>query len=121
MPPSVPDADLRGPPIAEHRTAAPGVDVRAVLAALAEPRRADIMRLLERRHRSQRGLSSELGMSQPLLSHHLKVLREAALIDSTVCDRVKVYLLRPETLKFLADRLAVMAEAAAETCKIKPC
>ena len=92
-----------------------------MLAALAEPRRADIMRLLERRHRSQRGLSGELGISQPLLSHHLKVLREAKLIDTTICDRIKVYQLRPETLKNLADRLAVMAAAAAEICKIKPC
>ena len=95
--------------------------MRAVLAALAEPRRADIMRLLERRHRSQRGLSNELQMSQPLLSHHLKVLREASLIDTSVCDRIKVYQLRPETLKLLAERLAVMARAAEETCKIKPC
>lgn len=79
------------------------------------------MRLLERRHRSQRGLSNELQMSQPLLSHHLKVLREASLIDTSVCDRIKVYQLRPETLKLLAERLAVMARAAEETCKIKPC
>ncbi|GAC1610132.1 MAG: hypothetical protein NVS3B26_15260 [Mycobacteriales bacterium] len=112
------------PPVAESPDSAAhgdGVDVHAVLAALAEPRRADIMRLLEHRHRSQRGLSNELGISQPLLSHHLKVLREAKLINSTVCDRIKVYQLRPETLKLLADRLAIMAAAATETCKIKPC
>lgn len=97
------------------------VDVHAVLAALAEPRRAEIVRLLEHRHRSQRGLSAELGMSQPLVSHHLKVLRDAGLIESTVCERVTVYLLKAPTLLMLSERLGEMAERAAETCKIKPC
>lgn len=97
------------------------VDVRTVLSALAEPRRADIVRLLEHRHRSQRGLGQELGMSQPLVSHHLKVLRDAGLIESTVCDRVTVYQLRAGTLQVLADRLGAMAARAEETCKVKPC
>lgn len=97
------------------------LDSHAVLAALAEPRRADIVRLLERRHRSQGGLSAELGMSQPLVSHHLRVLREAGLIESTVCERVTVYQLRATTLQTLAERLSAMAGRAAETCKVKPC
>lgn len=97
------------------------LDVHAVLAALAEPRRAEIVRQLEKRHRSQRGLGEELGMSQPLVSHHLRVLREAGLIESTVCDRVTVYLLRAQTLQTMAERLAEMADRAAETCKVRPC
>ena len=97
------------------------LDVHAVLAALAEPRRAEIVRQLERRHRSQRGLGAELGISQPLVSHHLKVLREAGLIESTVCDRVTVYQLRATTLHALAERMGNMAERATETCKVKPC
>lgn len=97
------------------------LDAHAVLAALAEPRRAEIVRLLEQRYRSQRDLVEALGMSQPLVSHHLKVLRDAGLIASTVCERVTVYLLRPRTLTLLAERLAGMAEHAAEIAKIKPC
>jgi len=97
------------------------LDVHAVLAALAEPRRADIVRLLEHRHRSQRGLSAELGMSQPLVSHHLKVLRDAGLIESTVCERVTVYQLKALTLHGLVARLGEMADRATETCKVKPC
>ena len=98
-----------------------GLDVAAVLAALAEPRRAEVVRQLERRHRSQRGLGEELGISQPLVSHHLKVLRDAGLIESTVCERVTVYQLRAGTLHSLSERLAEMADRAAETCKVKPC
>lgn len=97
------------------------LDVHAVLAALAEPRRADIVRLLEHRHRSQRGLSVELAMSQPLVSHHLKVLRDAGLIESTICERVTVYQLKAPTLHELAQRLAEMAARATETCKTRPC
>jgi len=59
------------------------INAQAVLKALAEPRRADIIRLLERRHRTQTGLCRDLGMSQPLLSHHLKALRDVGLIDTT--------------------------------------
>lgn len=97
------------------------IDTHAVLAALAEPRRAEIVRLLERKYRSQRDLVEELGMSQPLVSHHLKVLRDAGLVASTVCERVTVYLLRPRTLTLLAERVAGMAEHAAEIAKVKPC
>ena len=97
------------------------LDTAAVLAALAESRRADIVRLLEQGYRSQRQLSEELDMSQPLISHHLKVLRDAGIVTSTVCERITVYILRPSTLTAIADRLQLMAEHAAEIAKIKPC
>lgn len=97
------------------------LDTPAVLAALAEPRRADIVRLLEQRYHSQRELSEQLDMSQPLISHHLKVLRDAGLITSTVCERITVYILRPSTLTAIADRLRLMADHAADIAKIKPC
>ncbi len=99
----------------------PSMDAGVVLAALAEPRRADMVRLLEERYRSQRELSEELEMSQPLVSHHLKVLRDAGLVTSTVCERITVYILRPSTLTAIAKRLQVMAEHATEIAKIKPC
>ena len=97
------------------------LDTPAVLAALAEPRRAEIVRLLEQRYRSQRELSEQLAMSQPLISHHLKVLRDAGLVTSTVCERVTVYIQRPSTLTAIADRLRLMAEHATEIAMIKPC
>lgn len=98
-----------------------GLDGAAVLTALAEPRRADIVRLLEQGYRSQRELSEQLEMSQPLISHHLKVLRDAGLVTSTVCERITVYILRPSTLNAMSERLRVMAEHAAEIAAVKPC
>ncbi len=101
--------------------AAAKLDTGAVLAALAEPRRAEIVRLLEQGYRSQRELSEALDMSQPLISHHLKVLRDAGLVGSTVCERITVYILRPSTLGAMADRLRLMADNAVEIAKVKPC
>ncbi len=102
-------------------TSAKNIDTPAVLAALAEPRRAEIVRLLELSYQSQKDLSDKLEMSQPLVSHHLKVLRDAGLVTSTVCERVTVYILRPSTLTAMATRLQRMADHAAEIAKIKPC
>ena len=95
--------------------------VGRVMAALAEPRRASIIALLEQRHRSQRGLSRALDMSQPLLSHHLRVLREAGLITSTKCDRITVYLLNAATLRSLSARLQLLTKHAETLEAIKPC
>ena len=97
------------------------LDIGAVLAALAEPRRAEIVRLLEQGYRSQRELSETLDMSQPLISPHLKGLRDAGLVGATVCERITVYILRPSTLRAMADRLRLMADNAVEIAKVQPC
>jgi ArsR family transcriptional regulator len=100
---------------------APEVDLRAVLHALAEPRRAALVRLLVDSQLAVKQLVTQTGMTQPLVSHHLKVLREAGLVDSTVCANLTVYRLRADTLAVLAARLSTMAEKAALTGAIKPC
>jgi ArsR family transcriptional regulator len=97
------------------------VDLRAVLHALAEPRRASIVRLLVDTQLAVKQLVSQTGMTQPLVSHHLKVLRAAGLVDSTVCANLTVYRVRADTLEVLAERLTGMAEQAARTSAIKPC
>lgn len=98
-----------------------GIDNNAVLHALAEPHRADLVRLLVDRQLCVRDLVAATGMAQPLVSHHLKVLREAGLVDSTVCANLTVYRLRADTLTLLAERLAQMAERAAVTSRTSPC
>jgi len=97
------------------------INAQAVLKALAEPRRADIIRLLERRHRTQTGLCRDLGMSQPLLSHHLKALRDVGLIDTTLCDGIQVYQLRTDALHALSDRIAAMIGNAERVAEHRPC
>ncbi len=97
------------------------VDSRAVLHALAEPHRADLVRLLVDNQLAVKQMVAATGMAQPLVSHHLKVLREAALVDSTVCAGMTVYRVRADTLTVLAERLATMAATARRTSSIKPC
>jgi len=97
------------------------IDAHAVLKVIAEPRRADIIRLLERRHRTQSGLCRDLGMSQPLLSHHLKALRDAGLIDTTLCEGIQVSQLRTDALHALSDRIATMISNAERVAEHRPC
>ena len=99
----------------------PAVDPRAVLHALAEPNREAIVRLLIDNQLAVKQLVSATGLTQPLVSHHLKVLREAGLVESTVCANLTVYRMRADTLAELAQRLTLMAAKAAETSAIKPC
>jgi DNA-binding transcriptional ArsR family regulator len=49
-------------------------------AAVAEPHRREILDLLRRRERSVGELVSRIGLSQPGVSKHLKVLRDAGLV-----------------------------------------
>lgn len=97
------------------------MDPAAVLHALAEPRRIELLRLLTDDQLCTRDLVSATGMAQPLVSHHLRVLRQSMLVDSTVCANLRVYRVRPDTLQALSDRLASMAARAAVTSDEEPC
>jgi ArsR family transcriptional regulator len=110
-PASTPTAGIADP---EH------VDSAAVLHALAEPHRAELVRLLLDRQLPVRDLVAATGMAQPLVSHHLRVLRQAGLVDSTVWANLTVYRLRPDVLAELAGRLHQMADRAAGTAGTTP-
>ena len=97
------------------------VDSSAVLHALAEPHRAAIVRLLVDEQLAVKQLVAATGMTQPLVSHHLRVLREAGLVESTVCGGLTVYRMRADTLATLAERLTGMADKASRTSAVKPC
>lgn len=96
------------------------VPVREVLRALAEEHRADLVRLLVDSQLAVRDLVTRTGMAQPLVSHHLRVLRDAGLVESTVCGGLTVYRVRPDTLRALAGRLARLADTATVT-SAAPC
>ncbi|HWH30429.1 MAG TPA: metalloregulator ArsR/SmtB family transcription factor [Mycobacteriales bacterium] len=108
-----------GPP-ADPAPAARQVDSAAVLHALAEPHRAELVRLLVDRQLPVRDLVAVTGMAQPLVSHHLRVLRDAGLVDSTTRAGLSVYRARPDTLSELAGRLQSLAARAAGTARTTP-
>lgn len=79
-----------------------------VLAALADPVRLRIVSmLLAAPDGSSCGcdLEEPLGLSQPTVSHHLKVLREAGLIEGERRGRWVHYRVVPERLTEIADAL----------------
>jgi DNA-binding transcriptional ArsR family regulator len=65
---------------------------------LAEPARRRILDLLRERPRLVGELTAELGMSQPGTSKHLRVLREAGLVEVQADAQRRRYALRPEPL-----------------------
>jgi DNA-binding transcriptional ArsR family regulator len=70
-----------------------------VFDALAEPHRRRILDLLLEDERAVGDLVSLLGLSQPGVSKHLKVLRDAGLVDVRVDAQRRLYRLRPEPLR----------------------
>jgi DNA-binding transcriptional ArsR family regulator len=69
-----------------------------VLEVLAEPHRRRILDALRQGELSVGALVDELGSSQPLASKHLRVLREAGLVEVRVDGQRRLYRLRPEPL-----------------------
>jgi DNA-binding transcriptional ArsR family regulator len=67
-------------------------------AALAEPHRRQILDLLRGGERSVGELQSHLGLTQPGVSKHLGVLRDAGLVTARAQGRRRLYALRPEPL-----------------------
>jgi DNA-binding transcriptional ArsR family regulator len=65
---------------------------------LAEPRRREILDLLRGGERLVGDLVERLAMAQPAVSKHLRVLREAGLVDVRQDAQRRWYRLRPEPL-----------------------
>jgi DNA-binding transcriptional ArsR family regulator len=68
-------------------------------AALAEPHRRQILDLLREGERSVGDLVARLGVSQPSVSKHLKVLREARLVEVRPEGKRRWYGLRAAPLE----------------------
>jgi DNA-binding transcriptional ArsR family regulator len=66
---------------------------------LAEPTRRAILTLLAGGERSVGELESALELSQPTVSKHLRVLREAGFVEATIDAQRRLYRLRPEPLQ----------------------
>jgi DNA-binding transcriptional ArsR family regulator len=67
--------------------------------AVAEPRRREILDLLSGGERPVNDLVALLGMAQPQVSKHLRVLREVGLVDVRDHGRQRMYRLNGEPLK----------------------
>ncbi len=73
--------------------------------AVAEPRRRDILDALASGERPVGDLVDRLGLSQPQVSKHLRVLREVGLVDVREDGRQRIYRLNAAPLRPIRDWL----------------
>ncbi|CAM5521022.1 transcriptional regulator [Streptomyces avidinii] len=95
-----------------------------LIKVLADPLRLEIVTLLAQETLCTTHLVEETGAKQTNLSNHLRVLREAGVVDTEPCGRFTYYRLRPEALEALAGRfteLAATARATTETGRKRSC
>ncbi|GAA0545417.1 ArsR/SmtB family transcription factor [Actinomadura livida] len=85
------------------------------MRVLADPLRAHIVTLLAGEALCTCHLVEETGARQTNISNHLRVLKDAGLVDSEPCGRFTYYRLRPEALDALAARLGDLATRARAT------
>jgi len=71
--------------------------------AVAEPKRREILDLLAAGERPVNDLVAMLGVAQPQVSKHLRVLREVGLVESRDQGRQRLYRLNGEPLKPIHD------------------
>jgi DNA-binding transcriptional ArsR family regulator len=70
--------------------------VESVFNILAEPNRRAILSLLVSSQQSVGEIERQLGMPQPTVSKHLRVLRQAGFVESAVDAQRRLYRLKPE-------------------------
>jgi len=80
--------------------------VESVFQIIAEPNRRAILSLLASSEQSVGEIERQLRMTQPTVSKHLRVLRDAGFVESTVDAQRRLYRLRPEPLRELDAWLA---------------
>jgi DNA-binding transcriptional ArsR family regulator len=80
--------------------------VESAFEVIAEPNRRAILSLLVLSEQSVGEIERKLRMSQPAVSKHLRVLRDAGFVESTVDAQRRLYRLRPEPLQELDAWLA---------------
>jgi DNA-binding transcriptional ArsR family regulator len=73
--------------------------VESVFDIIAEPNRRAILSLLVSSQQSVGAIERQLGMPQTTVSKHLRVLREAGFVESTVDAQRRLYRLKPEPLQ----------------------
>lgn len=102
-------------------SAATDASVDELLPVVTDPMRWRILHLLAQEELCGTHLQELLGAKQTLVSHHMRVLREAGLVDTSPCGRFTYFRLRPGALDVLGEALRVLAVAAYQSPTRRPC
>ena len=82
--------------------------------AVAEPRRREILDVLAGGERPVNDLVRELGVTQPQVSKHLRVLREVGAVDVREAGRQRLYRINGRALKPIHDWVKAYEESWSE-------
>ena len=88
-----------------------------VFDAIAQPTRRQILQLLAGGELSAGSVASRFAVTQPAISQHLKVLREAGLVQERRDGTRRLYSVREEGLSDLQDFLATLFDERLERLK----
>ncbi len=91
----------------------------AVLRVLGDPLRMQIVSLLAREQLCTCHLVAETGARQTNVSNHLRILREAGVVESEPAGRYTYYRLVPEALDALAASVRALADDARSTSEVR--
>ncbi|MEU8868249.1 ArsR/SmtB family transcription factor [Streptomyces umbrinus] len=83
-----------------------------LIRVLSDPLRLQIVTLLAKEMLCTTHLVEETGARQTNLSNHLRVLREAGVVETEPCGRYTYYRLKPDVIALLAGQFADLAESA---------
>ena len=87
-------------------------DLVTVLKALSSEPRLKIFRLLKERPLCVNALTARLGMTQPAVSQHLRILREAGLVEAEKRGYWMHYSVRPAAIRKCGDSIGDLFEVA---------
>jgi DNA-binding transcriptional ArsR family regulator len=88
-----------------------------VFDAIAQPKRREILRLLADGELSAGEITSRFAVTQPAISQHLKVLKDAGLVQERREAQRRLYSVRPEGLADLQGFLAEVMPAGLQRLK----
>lgn len=97
----------------------PSESARQLLKALADPIRLRIIETLGDGERCVCDLTGDLGLAQSRLSFHIKVMKQAGLLEDRQDGRWVYYRLRPEAIEALRHWLGDLASGCRRPAK--PC
>ena len=84
--------------------------MEAVLRAISDPRRREIIRLVRRRELSAGEIAARFEVSRPAISQHLKVLKDAGIVRGTIEGPNTCYCLEPTALEWLRGEFGALSD-----------
>jgi ArsR family transcriptional regulator, arsenate/arsenite/antimonite-responsive transcriptional repressor len=91
------------------------------IRALADPIRWDLLRRLGEEELCVCHLVEDTGLKQPLISHHLKVLRQAGLVRQRRHSYWTYYRIDPSVVEAIAREIGALTSNNPNPTSTRPC